>query len=105
MTTTSIRRPPIIWMTFLDGRDHAVRDAEVAGCQSGIYETVCGALLLPASSHAAPRPDCHLCGSFVRAWSRTQTAMQGVVRPNKRHKHSRPGWFARQVHGRRGQHR
>lgn len=103
MTVTSSKRLAVIWMTFLDGRDHAVRDAEVVGCRSGIYKTVCGARLLPASSHAVPRPPCQRCGSFVLAWSRMPTTARRIGQPTRKHKHARPGWFSRLVCGTREQ--
>jgi hypothetical protein len=104
MTPTSIKRPPLIWMTFLDHHDHAVRDHEVATCQSGIYETICGARLLPAPSDAPPRPDCQRCGSSVLAWSQMQNGVP-IDQPTGKPKHSRPSWFARLIRGERGRHR
>ncbi|WP_436498192.1 hypothetical protein [Actinokineospora sp. HUAS TT18] len=100
MTAASTKRPPLIWMTFLDHHDHAVRDQEVATCQSGVYETVCGARLLPAPSDAPPRPDCQRCGSSVLAWFQIRNGL-----PTGKHKHSRPSWLARLIRSERGRHR
>ncbi len=101
MTTTQVKPPPVIWMTFMDSRDHAVRDDDVAGCRTGIYDTVCGARLLPAPSQAPPRPDCQCCGAFLLAWTRMRPASQRIGQPPSRHKHARSGWFARLLSGQR----
>lgn len=91
MTAQLRTRPPVIWLTCLDGRDHAVRDEEFAACQSGVYEAVCGARLLPASSHAAPRPLCPACGRFVLAWKQCERlkSPSARLRPSGPHRHGR----------------
>lgn len=91
----STRRLPVIWMTFLDGRDHAVCDEEVAQCTSGLYQTVCGAVRLPASSHAVPRPPCHRCAELLRAASHVRTADERRRPGETRNRHVRVGWWAR----------
>lgn len=91
----STRRLPVIWMTFLDGCDHAVRDEEVAQCTSGLYQTVCGAERLPASSHAVPRPPCQRCAGFLRAAYNMRAADERVRSGETRNRHARVGWWTR----------
>lgn len=85
MTSIPMRtRPPVIWLTCLDRLDHAVRDEEFAGNSSGVFDAVCGATVVPASSHCAPRPPCAACGRFVLAWARTQPTSARPSSPDHR---------------------
>lgn len=91
MTSAITRRPPVIWMTFLDGHDHAVTDEEAAYCTSGIYKTVCGSHLLPASSFARPRTACPRCRRLVLAMTPMRAGQQRSSRP----RHCRESWWTR----------
>lgn len=87
-------RPPVIWLTCLDRRDHAVRDEEFAGNPSGVFQAVCGGNVVPASSHCAPRPPCGSCGNFVLAWTRARTRPHPHL-AHRRCRHARPSWWSR----------
>lgn len=65
-----------IWMTTVDGRDHAVTDEEIAASK-GVYRTVCAGNVLPAPLVAAPGPRCPRCVAAVRAAITRDTTPQG----------------------------
>lgn len=50
-----------IWITALDGLDHAVHEQEIAGYTRGLYRTDCGRLVLPQSMTAPPGQRCRSC--------------------------------------------
>jgi len=58
-----------IWMTTVDGHDHAVSDEEVVAGM-GIYQTLCGARILPAPLVAPPEPRCAACLGSAHAPAR-----------------------------------
>lgn len=76
-------RPPVIWMTCLDGHDHAIRDEHMAET-SGVYETVCGVRVLPAASQDPPFPRCGSCLGLVAGWTRARRAVRGPARWSRR---------------------
>ena len=89
MTTYMSRRPPVIWLTCLDGRDHAVRDGIQPG---GLYEAACGVQVLPEASQEPPFPKCGACLRFTVAWQHERSVEQ---RLGHRTKHARPAWWRR----------
>jgi hypothetical protein len=100
MSTSSVDRLFFIWMTFLDGQDHAVRDENVVGARSGIYEALCGKRLLPASSFAAPKPPCRRCGAYVLANVRMRSEQNRIgTPPAGPRRHCRTSWWKRAFGG------
>ncbi len=87
------RRSGTITITCsLDGQAHDVTDDELAaGQHTGRYQAVCG-YLVSAAALAAPigRP-CPEC---------TTISITTTIGPDRRPRHSRPGWLRRILHAR-----
>lgn len=96
---TTRARPPVIWLTCLDGHDHAVRDEEFTTRQSGVYEALCGTRVLPKSAHDAPRPDCAACIRFLHAWAQVRAASSRICTPRRPRRHIRPPRWMRLLAG------
>lgn len=63
--------PPVVWVTGVDGADHAVADevmAATVAAGTGEYRALCDAVVLPASMLVPPARRCPRCVS-VRAKS------------------------------------
>lgn len=63
--------PPMVWVTGVDGADHAVADevmAATVAAGTGEYRALCEAVVLPASMLVPPARRCPRCVS-VRAKS------------------------------------
>jgi hypothetical protein len=95
VTTYMSRRPPVIWMTCLDGHDHAVRDGIQPG---GMYEAACGVQVLPEASQEPPFPKCRACLRYTEAWCHERSVEQRLGHPTR---HAKPGWFHRLCRGSR----
>jgi hypothetical protein len=68
-----------IWMTTVDGRDHAVTDEEMA-VGHGVYRAVCTMRVLPEPLVAPPGPRCPRCVATVRA-AQVRTARDTAPEP------------------------
>jgi hypothetical protein len=83
----------VLWVTCLtDGADHAVTDEDMAAgiiSAAGLYPTICGTVIAPASMLSAPHPACSRCAAVLR---RRAEHEEPECDP---HQHSLPGIVAR----------
>lgn len=85
--TATVPAERMIWLTSVTGEaDHAVTDEEMSAAMAedtGLYRTLCGAIIIAAPLVCPPSPACRRCREIVRARA---TPREPAARRTGRHR-------------------